>query len=417
MKKSDRRLKLFAYMSVFVCMIIQIVLIFSYKDNQQLADYEQYIKLATECLSRGHWYPDLANVHDDYMFAPGLVNYFILQLKLFGTMTVNLWLNWLLNLGIFFFTYRIAYRFFNLRTACISIIASALMYSTWWIVIPAGTEVPYLFLSLLGLWLVVENKKWCYFVLAGIVFGLANWIRPLVLVFLITTIALMYVYKFKLKSYVSLLIGFCLTLAVIGVSSYKSINRVVLQSTTSGINLAFTANDRAYGGVACTLIADTSNLCNIKNAPAYTYFQKDSIWRTRAIGWIKEHPLKYAGLYAIKIPGLFVEDTWPDRAVLPGASFVDRFFHGQIPLSTFLAKAVVMVSKSVVFYFICIVFLIGLWTRRKDIFTRRGIILIPVFLGIAVTCIFCVSPKYHYPFLFAMVIWAAYTIDRYLVNL
>lgn len=63
---------------------------------------------------------------------------------------------------------------------------------------------------------------------------------------------------------------------------------------------------------------------------------------------------------------------------------------------------------------ICIVFLIGLWTKRKEILSSKGIILIPVFLGIAITCIFSVSPRYHYPFLFAMVIWAAYAFDCYL---
>lgn len=171
---------------------------------------------------------------------------------------------------------------------------------------------------------------------------------------------------------------------------------------------------RHMGGVASSLLGDTTNLCYIKNAQAYTYAQKDSIWKARSVEWIKAHPAKFIGLYAIKIPGLFAEDTWPDRAVLQGAGFVDKFAHGQISLSEFIGKVILMVSKSIVFYIICIVFLIGLWTKRKDILTSKGIILIPVFLGIAITCIFSVSPRYHYPFLFAMVIWAAYAFDYYL---
>ena len=73
-----------------------------------------------------------------------------------------------------------------------------------------------------------------------------------------------------------------------------------------------------------------------------------------------------------------------------------------------------MVSKSIVYYAVCIIFLIGLWANRKDIFSRQGVVLIPVFLGIAITCIFSVSPRYHYPFLFAIVIWAAHAVDAYL---
>lgn len=203
-------------------------------------------------------------------------------------------------------------------------------------------------------------------------------------------------------------------LGLIGAASYKSANRVILQSSTSGVNLAYTSNDKAYGGVASSLLSDTTNLCYIKNANSYTYAQKDSIWKARSIEWIKDHPVKFAGLYAIKIPGLFAEDTWPDRAVLPGAGFIDKFAHGQISLPEFIGRVLLLVSKSIVFYMICIVFLIGLWTKRKEILSSKGVILIPVILGIAITCIFSVSPRYHYPFLFAMVIWAAYAFDCYL---
>lgn len=412
MNKSN--IRKIAFIIIALCLFIQVFLIISFGDYKQLSDYGEYIKLAQGCLDRKSWYPNSANMYDSYIFAPGLVNYFILQMKLFGTMSVNLWLNLLLNLGIIYFVYGIADKLFNKNTAYISVFTYSLLYSTWWIVIPAGTEVPFLFLSLLGLWTVVKQKSIGCIFLAGIAFGLANWIRPLVVIFLITALVMMYMNKAKKSRYVSLIVGFVMILSLIGAASYKSANRVILQSSTSGVNLAYTSNDKAYGGVASSLRGDTTNLCYIRNASSYTYAQKDSIWKARSIEWIKAHPAKFIGLYAIKIPGLFAEDTWPDRAVLPGAGFVDKFAHGQISLSEFIGRVILMVSKSIVFYIICIVFLIGLWTRRKDILTLKGIILVPVFLGIAITCIFSVSPRYHYPFLFAMVIWAAYAFECYL---
>ena len=402
------------FASVFLCVAIQIFLIVSFGDYKQLSDYGEYITLAQDCIARGNWYPDSANMHDSYIFAPGLINYFILQMKLFGTMSVNLWLNLILNLGIIYFVYSISNKLFNKTTAYISVIVYSLLYSTWWVVIPAGTEVPFLFLSLLGLWAVVNQKNIGYLFLAGVAFGLANWIRPLVVIFLITALVMMYMNKVKISKYISLAVGFVLVLSFIGAASYKSANRVILQSSTSGVNLAYTSNDKAYGGVASSLLSDSTNLCYIKNANSYTYAQKDSIWKARSIEWIKDHPVKFAGLYAIKIPGLFAEDTWPDRAVLPGAGFIDKFAHGQISLPEFIGRVLLLVSKSIVFYIICIVFLIGLWTKRKEILSSKGVILIPVILGIAITCIFSVSPRYHYPFLFAMVIWAAYAFECYL---
>ena len=237
-----------AFIIVALCVFIQVFLIISFGDYKQLSDYGMYIRIAQECLERGSWYPDSANMYDIYIFAPGLVNYFILQMKLFGTMSVNLWLNLFLNLGIIYFVFSIANRFFNKNTACISVIAYSLLYSTWWIVIPAGTEVPFLFLSLLGLWVVVNQKGIGYMILAGFAFGLANWIRPLVVIFLITALVMMYMNKVKISKYISLTIGFVLVLGLIGAASYKSANRVILQSSTSGVNLAYTSNDKAYGG-------------------------------------------------------------------------------------------------------------------------------------------------------------------------
>lgn len=114
-------------------------------NHKQLSDYGEYITLTQDCIARGNWYPDSANMHDSYIFAPGLINYFILQMKLFGTMSVNLWLNLMLNLGIIYFVYSISNKLFNKNTAYISVIAYSLLYSTWWVVIPAGTEVPFCF--------------------------------------------------------------------------------------------------------------------------------------------------------------------------------------------------------------------------------------------------------------------------------
>lgn len=403
-----------AILSVALCLVIQLILIFAYYDAEQLSDYGVYVGLATNCYQRGCWYPNVANIHDSYIFAPGLVNYFILQLKVFGTLKFNMFFNLLMNIGIFYFIYRISCSFFNERTACLSVIGYALLYSTWWIIIPAGTEVPFLFLALLGLWLVVRYKNMGLFLLAGVVFALANWIRPLVLIFILTAFVVMYLRKIKCLNYITLLAGFVFVLSMIGLLSQHSSGNVILQSTTSGINLAYTANDKAYGGVASSLCSDTTNLCYIENSDQYTYAQKDSLWKNRAIGWIMDNKAKYVKLYLIKIPGLFAEDTWPDRAVLPGAGFVDKFAHGEISKSEFVGRVLLLLSKSIIFYAICILCLIGLWINRKDIWSYKGIILIPLLLGVAITCIFAVSPRYHYPFFFSILIWGAYALDTLL---
>ena len=409
-----KNFKQVAILSVALCLVIQLILILFYHDAEQLSDYADYISLATSCYQRGKWYPDLANMHDSYIFAPGLVNYFILQLKVFGTLKLNMFFNLLMSSGIFYFIYSITRSLFNERTACFALIGYALLYSTWWAVIPAGTEVPFLFLALLGLWLVMRYKKIGLFFIAGVVFALANWIRPLVLIFILTAFVVMYLRKAKNLNYITLIAGFVVVLSIIGLLSKSSCGHAILQSSTSGINLAYTANDKAYGGVASSLCSDTTNLCYIADSEQYTYAQKDAIWKTRAINWIMDNKVQYVKLYLIKIPGLFAEDTWPDRAVLSGAGFVDKFAHGEISMSEFIGRALLLLSKSIIFYAICILSLIGIWINRKEILSYKGVILIPLLLGVAITCIFAVSPRYHYPFFFSILIWGAYSLDSML---
>ena len=109
------------------------------------------MKMATECFEKGVWYPDVDSIYTSYIWAPGLINFFILQLKLFGTLKANFFLNLLMNVGILWNVWYLSNRFFSRRTAYIAVTLFCLMYSNVMVVLPAGTEVPFLFLSISAL--------------------------------------------------------------------------------------------------------------------------------------------------------------------------------------------------------------------------------------------------------------------------
>ena len=69
------------------------------------------------------------HLYYSYLWAPGLINFFILQLKLFGTVNFNMVFNLLMNLGIVYEIYWLAKRFFSTRTALLSVIFYNLLYS------------------------------------------------------------------------------------------------------------------------------------------------------------------------------------------------------------------------------------------------------------------------------------------------
>lgn len=71
-----------------------------------------------------------------------------------------------------------------------------------------------------------------------------------------------------------------------------------------------------------------------------------------------------------------------------------------------------MFSKSLVYYVVIFLFFISLLKEKKGIFTNKGYLLLIIILGTLSTCLFSVSPRYHYPMMFAIIIWAAYGLDK-----
>lgn len=402
--------------SIVIWILIQIVLIVIYWDVSQRSDQGAYIRMATECYERGIWYPNVSDVYSKYIWAPGLINFFILQLKFFGTLKMNYVINLLMNIAILYNVWYLAKKFFSIRTAQIATIFFCLMHSNIMIVLPAGTEIPFLFLSISAFSLVTSKKNIGYIILASVMLTLANWIRPLVVAFLPVMLIFMLVKKYKIIHYASLLIPMVLLICVIGFATKQSLGYFNFQSTTSGFNLIMTANDKAYGGVSTSLAGDTTSTVYLKDESKYTFMEKDSIWKTRSIEWIKEHPIKFAGLYVVKLAGLHIEDSWSERPILGGDGFVDKAAHGKADKIAILKRIWNMFSKSIVYYIILLLSVIAIVKYRKELWSDKGYIILIWLLGTLITCIFSVSPRYHYPFMFALIIWAAYGVDKHMIN-
>lgn len=404
------KLKKIAIWSTVLLIVVQIILIVKFWGIQQGSDQGEYIKLAQDCFSRGEWYPMSEHLYYSYLWAPGLINFFILQLKLFGTVNFNMVFNLLMNLGIVYEIYWLAKRFFSTRTALLSVIFYNLLYSNYFVVVPAGTEVPFLFLSLTAFCLCVVGKM-RHVLIAGLLFALANWIRPLVVIFVPVVILYFLYHRYNWKRYLALVVPMVAFALVVGFATQQKIGYFCFQSSTSGCNLIMTANDKAYGGVATSLFRDSTSTCYIENAKSLTFVEKDAIWKERAFEWIKDNPGRFVKLYLLKIGGLFVEDSWADRPILGGNGFVDSVATGGASVGVF-ERFAKMFAKSIVYYLVGILFCYSLFVHRKEIVSEKGWLLLILLAGILLTCLFSVSPRYHYPFLFTIVIWAAYGFEH-----
>jgi hypothetical protein len=403
------------YVILAVWVIGQMVLIVYFWDKPQGSDQGAYMNLAKRCFEAGEWYPADSDLYMSYIWAPGFVNYLILQLHLFGTLNANLFSNLFMNIAIVAEIYYLGNRFFSKKTAQLAVIIWCFLYSNMMAVVPAGTEIPFLFLALTAFCLCLHPGIF-FPLIAGLLFTLANWIRPLAVIFLAGTIIYMLWKKYAPVHYLSLLLPLLLLVFLIGKTAERRTGYFIYQSTTSGFNLIMTANDKAYGGVATSLTKDSASTVFIDDREGLTCFQKDSIWKDRSIRWIKAHPARYGMLYVRKLAGLYVEDSWSDRPVLGGDGFVDSYaVAGKVGKSTFIARAMQMGLKSLTYYFALVAFCYAIITslRRKTLLSGKGILLFILLAGTLVTCIFSVSPRYHYPYLFVVILFAAAGVETF----
>jgi ABC-type multidrug transport system fused ATPase/permease subunit len=365
-----------------------------------------YISMAQRCFANGEWYPMMEDVYSSYIWAPGFINYLILQLHIFGTINLNAVLNLFLNVAMLFEVYYLCKKFFSKRVGLIAVIIFCLLPSNLFIVLGANTENLFLFLCLSALCLVF-SKKYKYIVLASVLFALANWIRPLAIIFLFTSVVYFAITKTKVYKYIAFIIPYVLVIFFIGAMTEKKIGYFVYQSTTSGYNLLMTSHDNAIGNFYAFGEKDVDF---IDNSRLVSFAQKDSIWKERSLVWIKEHPIKFAALFFVKIPLLYFHDNWSGMSHFKHTRFVDN---NRIAAVKGLLKNILL---SICYYLAFLFFFYAFYINRKEIFTVKSIFLLIFITGTIITCIISVVLRYHYPFLFPVIIYAAWGVDTFVIK-
>jgi hypothetical protein len=381
-----------------VWIVAQIALIVYFWGHPQISDMGAYITMAWRCFKSEEWYPMASDVYSAFIWAPGYINYLILQIRIFGTLNFNAVLNLFLNIAILIEVYYLGKKFFSKRTGLISVIIFCLFYSNLFIVLGANTENPYLFLCLSALCLVFSGK-WKQVIGAALLFAIANWIRPLAIIFLFASVVYFFITKAKFYNYIALIIPYILALIIIGTITEKKIGYFVYQSTTSGYNLMITSHDKANGYYQ--YVFDEGKVGFIENKETLTFVEKDSIWKDRSFKWIKEHPLRYMGLFLKKISILYVNNSWGDVSIRRSEA---ELISGE---SKFLKE----VPYSIPYYLTILLFFYSLWINRREILNVKSVFLVILITGTIITCFFPAMPRYHYPFIFTVILYAAWGLD------
>lgn len=393
------KLKIATYV---VCGVYAIVCIVTYfvLDYEPISDCANYCNYAYDCFRHGEYYPMRKHLYSDYLFAPGFVNFLILQLKFFGTLKYNSIFNILMNLGIMAELFYIGKNLFSERTAYLSVIFYCLMYSTWISIIPELTEVPFLFVSLTAICLCLSSRL-LLLAVAGICLALGNWIRPLSVIFVPAILLLMYRNKCQRKHYTTFFAIMITCVLVIGSLTYHKIGHFSFQSSTSGYNLLPVANDKAALNYRNDKLGGFSKeVLHLNNMDTIPFFDRDSIWRAQAIDWIKENPTQYFRMYLHRIIALYYNDTGMKYFIIKRDNSSQSFS--------------MRILRNISYWIIITLFLVTVAKKRKEICSAKGILLTVLLLGTCVTCLFHTTSRYHHPFLFVVILWAAYGVDSFL---
>lgn len=399
-----------AFIFFIIWVLLQIIFLFIYWNHTDVPDASEYIKHALEVCNTHELYPSKMHMYDRYTHAPGLVNFLALLNTVFGTVKVDMIINFLMSIAIIYEIFYLANKLFNKETAYFAVILYTTLCSTWFVNLHILSDHPSYFLFLTGLCL-STNKKWYYVLLASICYALSYTIRPTVMAFIVGSIIIMLFYKRKFYYYLCLVVPYLLILYGIGKYNESRIDIYTNTSSLGGFGLMHSVNEETSSYANMSVFNHKYNSAYIENAESYTFAEKDSIWKARSIELIKKDPIRLIKLAPLRLLRQYSHDAWTQEDIVWVHDY-ENAIKSDNPKLALTMRYFRQLIFSLSYYFIIFIFIISLIKNKRDIFTEKGGILIILLLEIGVALISIAEIRSHYAFLFVMAIWAAYYLHQ-----
>lgn len=399
------------------------VSVYHYGSDYLENDPGWYVYYAMECIKHGTMFPDYSNYYSEYIFSPGWINFIILWIKLFGSIRLIPYFCILLNVAILYLLYKISLKVTESKNITfLALYLFMFLPANSTIVLHLYTEIPFEALSLFSFYLIFSQKS-RMILLAGICIALAQWIRPLGVAWMLAAVFFMLYKDKRIKHAIIYVTGIVCTCGCIGIATHRNFPTYVFQSVTGGVNLIMGANDMATGGYIqearyspeglgylpglfkeneFTTVRLGDGSFRAKYSNKYTYLECDSIYKARAIQWIKNNPTRWCALIPIKTVKLF--NTALTYVSTPYASV------NESPVFKMLSLVCRIAGR----FFIIIVLLAfaGLftpfWNNKKLIYT-----VIPVVVCTAMTVAVFGNPRFNFIMLPFIIIFACVSLKYY----
>lgn len=398
---------------IFV-IVLQIFILILANPIQCMSDAVSYVRLAKYAAEVGSIYPTEKDIYSLYLFAPGYVNWLTMFFSLGFQEKAALASNIFFNAMIYWEIYYIGVKFWHRRAAMVSVLLFSISITTYASMLCLLTEI--MFTALAGLVICLSfsgNKK--QMLIGGIILGLANWIRPLGIIYFVGIFIMKYLQIANIRHMKMMLAGFIGTAFIIGSVTYIHCGYFAFQSSTLGVNLIGSANDYARGNTSTGFkILQKGEMGYIPN-DSMTFKEKDRYWRDLALKWIAEHPDKWLGLMPVKLARLhgvevgFLDTFTGKDGVIQNPNYIMNIVN-DFPKLDMLQT--ITLYNLIIYYFVLLLFFISAVQVIKK-HDKGGMVLWGFWiLGTLITLPFPCNSRYHFPYMMMVFLLAGMMLTR-----
>lgn len=289
--------------TVITCFTIMQILCLLQFGYTPYPDSNGYIQLAKECVDANTFYP--LNLTDIYfLWNVGSINAVVLSLYLFNSVYPLLLFYCLLQGFSAKLIYDIAKQLFNEKVAFITLCLFVCYPANYGTGTSLLSETPFLFFSLLSIKLFLRGNN----LISGIVMAVANYFRPLSIIFIVAILVYSYFKKSSFKSFLTLCVGYCIVTFSIGMTNYICKDKFFTQGAMGWMGLMqYSWDHDSNKEYDYELFAGKDpNIIENKN---YDCLQRDSVWRSHFIMWIEQNKMEYFKQMPEKIVRTYISDN------------------------------------------------------------------------------------------------------------
>lgn len=385
--------------TIIIFTLLQFIILYAY-GYTPYPDSNGYILLAKECIQMGEPYPVASQLHNlPFIWNVGSINLVALSLKLFGNITPLLCLYSLMKGCSAWLVYNIAHILFKERVALVTLILYVAYPANYGESTSVLSELPFIFFILLGILAVLKRQN----VTGGILMAFANWIRPMGIVFLSSTIIFQFIAKNK-KASLDTLCGYLILIACISSLSYLRTGHCIYQAKTGWMALLQYSVDNS-----------PENDDYYTKADGYNAIQKDSVWQKRTIEWIAKNPKEYIRQMPKKLIKTYASDNVNFCAFLPNKN-ESEYMYGEIDIKTlahcfpkYNAVQWLTVCNLIYYYILLALFIAGIiMAIKRQLFVHFAIPISVVVIGTAILLLAGHGEtRFHIPFMPFIIMLAA----------